>query len=1146
MASKAAGWPQDAQEVMRSPQHLATYLSLPGHRSSEPFTSYQAMLDRLWNERVLEHDDGGRRSLLATEIANRMADEESLWLATARFDENTKDIDALKAAGILTTLDRRVGFTHQTLFDYALARNFAQDPGRLSGYVLERQESLFLRPKLWAALTYLRDDEPNAYHGELEAIWNASNLRRHLRYLLIEFMGQQAEPTDREALLMEQALQSQNERWPAYRALAGSPGWFKRFRNSFIADSMSESDDTATAMIDVLAGAWPFADEDVVDLVKKCWATNPECDWRSWLVLRDAPRWCDSTLELACQIVGRSEIAQHFIDHAVETVGFEQPEMALHLVRARLDRDLAAAKARADELSEYVLSEDASIEEVLDWEWNKNPRIPIKRLVDQRQGWESLSSLAERAPAAFLEILWPWFERYFQALGARTEEPQGRLSYPFGPDFRFEEENEPLSSSEPALLSGLRIAAESLARTDPGAWLTWVSKFEGLDIGPIQRLIAHCFASCPEQYARQSLTFLMEDSRRFTLGSMVNDMAGTTSRLVKNTSDYWTEAELAKFEIAARSYNPPPPPDLVEADSRRSWNRIVRRIRLSLLRALPKNRLTARMRRHVEEEERVFPDSRLGSRMSGPYSIGPVMNSSMMERASDEDVINAFRVLPDASGWNHPRNRMVGGNVQLSRAFADFAKENPTRAIRLIGSFDPENGTRAAGCALEAMAECAAPDQVLRLFGDVVQRGFDSEEFRGMASWAVVKLVERNAVIGDDEISILEGWLASPQAADGVTDQVETESDIDAGLEDANEGATGSEDHEDGVQRSLLWGHGGVSVVPGGNYPVLEALIRIRLRREEHDLLDEMLHVYLDCCKDPEIWDHVMGFMPYLHPNDVDRRAALLERLFTEIPTLVETREAAHVVVNAHWWNAEFANSLLDLWKESSSRAARQAYGEIVAAAALTQPTLDWAQARLDKLFEDEALQDARTGAALTAANLWPDASCRPEAERLLTRLLATEEAEVWRAALELFRLTDELTPDQPTVSLLTSIADSIDTAPRLDATFVMERLGTLLPHQATLVGRVAEGLIRVWGTELGDIRTSAAAAAPKLVDLAVTLHRLGPETREIGTALFERLLEIKAYGARDTMNEIDNRFLEQPPPQRHRLARRSRTRSRG
>ena len=290
------GWPEDAREVIRAPQALATYLKLKGRHVSEEFTSYQSMLDRLWNERVLGQDGGGRRSLLAIDIAHRMADEESLWLASARFDEDVQDIDALESAGILTRLDSRVGFTHQTVFDYALARNFAREPRRLSDYVLERQDSLFLRPKLWAALNYLREAEPNAYHRELEGIWRAPALRRHLRFLLLEFIGQQARPTNEEAVLMAEALRLSNDKVRAYRAMSGSPGWFERFGRTFVAEGMSGEDETADLMIGVLEGAWSFAPVEVERLLSELWAPHRHHDTRTWWVLQNAAHWTDDAL----------------------------------------------------------------------------------------------------------------------------------------------------------------------------------------------------------------------------------------------------------------------------------------------------------------------------------------------------------------------------------------------------------------------------------------------------------------------------------------------------------------------------------------------------------------------------------------------------------------------------------------------------------------------------------------------------------------------------------------------------------------------------------------------------------------------------------------------------------------------------------
>ena len=1075
-----------------------------------------------------------------------MANEESLRLAAARFDGRLEDIAALEAAGVFARADGSIAFTHQTLFEYALARGFARQKGNLSAYVLERQISLFVRPKLWAGLNYLRSVDRNTYHFELEAICTTPDLRSHLRRLLVDFLGHQTEPTDREALMMERALELPDLRWPAYRALSGSPGWFERFGSTFVADSMSESDESAGQMTQVLSRAWSFAEDEVVRLLLERWKPDSHHDIRSWAVLESAPRWNDEVLELACTIIRRTEVAAFSIDHVVAAIGVEQPEHALYLVRARLDHQLAFAQIKADELSKKSTPEfDSPIEE-LEWRSDNDPRRSLVEVIRQKLGWETLPTLAEQVPATFLAILWPWFEQYFEALRVVDPERQGHLGYALNlePDFRFEQESGSDLPPYPLLFS-LQTAAESLVRTDPEAWLNWVERLGVLDLAPVQRLIAHAFATEPEQFSSQALTFLLEDPRRYMLGS-IYDSTSTSSRLVRAASDHWSEQDIARFEAALNEYRPPVPAELADATARRKWNQHVREIKLDMLRALPMNRLTAEVRRHIEEEERAFPDQRPRVHSTGVQVVRAIMDASQIARASDEDVVNAFRSVPDASGWDHPRNFMmggkfVGGNIQLSREFADFAKMDPERAIRLLGLIEPESGTRAAGYALESMSEEGAPDQVLQVLRDVVERGFDGEEFRISASRAVAKLVGHGIAVGNNIVALLNDWLTNPLMIEMAVEEPDSNSDIFAvlGTVDAE-----PEDQDDKAHVSLLWGMGAFSVVPGGDYPVLEALIRIRLAREEFDQLDRMLRDYLERSKDLQSWSHVLRFLPALHPTEPTRRAQVLELILSEIPDLIESKEAAYLLANAYSWSPSFADSQLDRWRDAGSRTVRQAYGEIVAVAALMRPNLVWAQTRLQDLIENHALPEARAGAALTAANLWNDAHRRSSANGLLTRLLHDADARVWVSAFEVFRLVDELRPDSDTVMLLTIIAERINDAPRLDGTFVVERLATLLPHHASLVGRVAEGLITVWKNELGDIRTRTAIAAPQLVDLAVTLHRLGPETREIGTRLFEQLIEIDAWEARQTLDQIDNRFLEQAP-RRPRLARRNRARRR-
>ena len=1135
----AAGWPKDAQEVIRSPQALATYLSLQGEGAHSAFRSYHDMLEHLWATRILAPRDGTRRARLATDIARAMAREESLWVALVQFEGRLEDIKVLESAGVLITRKGSVGFSHQTVFEYVLARGFASAEGQLTRYVQERQGSLFLRPKLWVGLNYLRGVALNAYHQELESIWDQPDLRDHLRLLLIDFLGSQSEPTEREALLMVQALGASNHhRWQAFRAMSGSPGWFARFRQTFIEAGMCGSEEEANAVTGVLVRAWAFSPDEVVTLLRENWLPDSRHDNRTWWVLQNAPHWSEAALAGACTIVGRTDLGPHLVDHVIATVGVDQPESALQLVHARLTRELAVARAEAIRRNKLSKPKFLDMDQEVTWLMENSSRRPLETLLEGSHGWDHLPSLAERAPAKFLEILWPWFEECLSALRDATQTRWEHVDYPLvrEVDFRFEQEDD-LGLSESPLLAGLRVASERLAENDPDNWLVWAARIGRFNAAPVQRLIAHVYSLLPERFFSHAWSFLVEDTRRFTLGRSSGHTL-TTERLVTATSGHWSHEEITAFKEAVRGYRPAVPEDLKKPEQRREWNQLLRRTRLALLRALPENRLDARARRHVEEEERAFPDVGRTSRTLGPSWVGPIMDASAIARASDEDVINAFRTLPDASGWRHPTRPMMGGNIQLARAFAEFSIEDPGRAIRIIGQLEPESGTRAAGYALDALSKGSAENLVLSLLHDVVGRGFNGEEFRSHASSAVRQLVQRKTQIDGGTVALLESWLAEPSGEAG--------SGAAGGGEERHAPETEGEDKYDCTQRSLLWGHGGLSLVPSGAYPTLEALVLHRRARGEYDQLDEMLERHLDRCKNPEFWEQVLIYLPSPDSANHARETALIKRVFAEVPSLVGSRIGARLLPKALSWNADLAESELARWRDANSPAARQAYGEIATIASIMRPNLGWPREYTEELFRDEALEDARAGAALTAAHCWPAAGFRPAAGDLLTRLLAYDHPEIWRAACEVFRLADTLSPDPPTISLLSAIERSPERVPHSHASLMVERMGTLLPFEALLVARVARGLLQVWRDQLGDTQTDAALAAPDLIHVALTLHRLGPETREIGTDLFEQLLAIDAWEARQVLDELDNRFRDQATRRRRRLPRpRLRRRSR-
>ena len=222
----------------------------------------------------------------------------------------------------------------------------------------------------------------------------------------------------------------------------------------------------------------------------------------------------------------------------------------------------------------------------------------------------------------------------------------------------------------------------------------------------------------------------------------------------------------------------------------------------------------------------------------------------------------------------------------------------------------------------------------------------------------------------------------------------------------------------------------------------------------------------------------------------------------------------------------------------------QQAYGELVGLAAIVKATDNWIRAR-DEIIA-AGTHGNKLGLSHAAVNLWPDEKLRQRANAILVTLLKGASKKLVAAVMDVFRVIDELVPDASTVELLQALADPSTDMSAAPSHFVVERLQALLPHEAELVSTFSEKLVAAWRDELGDIRTgTAVTVAPQLTDLALTLHRLGGASRQSGVNLFEAMIEIDAYGARDTLSEIDGRFGPQQIATRKRLTRQRRPRSR-
>ena len=287
---------------------------------------------------------------------------------------------------------------------------------------------------------------------------------------------------------------------------------------------------------------------------------------------------------------------------------------------------------------------------------------------------------------------------------------------------------------------------------------------------------------------------------------------------------------------------------------------------------------------------------------------------------------------------------------------------------------------------------------------------------------------------------------------------------------------------------SILWGLGGLSVLPSGNYNVLSALASILLNRKEEgrDRYLSILDIHLSHERNPNVWKALLHKLSDSGGSTPQVVSAFLRKLFLRFPGILATREAVMFLAYAQRWDDWLVFDLIGGWQESDREFLQRAYGELVGLVATTKPKTNWVLAR-DEIIAS-GTEETRIGLVHAGVNIWSEEWVRSEATKTLVALLKGASKGVVAAVMDVFRVTQELVPDASTVELLRALADSDTDMSAAPAHFVIEGLQTLLPYEAELVATIAEKLVSAWRSGLADMRTEMAFAAPQLTDLALTL----------------------------------------------------------
>ena len=548
--------------------------------------------------------------------------------------------------------------------------------------------------------------------------------------------------------------------------------------------------------------------------------------------------------------------------------------------------------------------------------------------------------------------------------------------------------------------------------------------------------------------------------------------------------------------------------------------------RLRLLKAFPLDRLSEAGLQYVRQEERAFPGLGNEDRRIGGGWIGSPMSSKQMERATDGQILALFEDLTDDTGWDHPNRRYtdsVGGSVQASREFANFASMSPERALPLIRNFQAGKTERPAGAALAELAKSDVdPVELITCVHELDDRGFMSGGFRTDAARCLGDVARRARGLNDKTCGLLESWI----------EDWEPVADTDIG-DSANGSARDVAERnmvEEGEQASLLWDVRPGYAVPHGNYPILESLMWGYLCRDPAALSEWLraLERHLSRREDARIWQEVAEDFWRLAEADRTRAIGFIGSLFSSLPEVFRTGTGATLIAQVmSWLPRVLLVRIVDDWISGVWSKGPQAAGEVMALDLCRNPEDEDALQRVEWIVsgtwrEAASLDRMRVGVTYTFVAAWSEAPLRAMATGYLLRLARTGTAAVDKALSTCFSKAVQLAPDDHTRDLLEVLLERPGVLVN-GGHFLIEGMKGLLRDgwRPDLVYRITETLIAEKAKELGDIRTAWAADAGELADIAVTLHRI-PDTRELGLALCERLMDVRSYGLAERIAKID------------------------
>jgi hypothetical protein len=1012
-------------------------------------------------------------------LAEEMVATETLWRPVDAFDlRHGPAVRRAAAAGLIVRSGGRVGFSHQSWLDDFQARTFRTGLD-LAEYAWDRQDSLFIRASVLRGLERLRVRDVRSYEAALGAMLGSCRTRRHLLHLVADIVATASEPLPFEAAWVAHWID--HDVPLASRALRHvAPRW-DRWRNGLRGElpTLMNIDDLQWQAARLLAREVRHDASHVARLIDRYW-DDPARDRLVFEILELADFVGLEVRERLRRIFGRTPIDAHSVAHMIRAL---------------------RAERRYDDAADVTVL------------WLETQDLRRGRPVTIYD----LERLAEDAPLALARKLLPWFE----AVAVRDLGPTNpvvaqfprSVSLPYSRHDR-REQGSPFEA--------LHLSIVNLGRQDPAALWKLLAPCAQIEVDEVQELVATGLAAAGGPLAQQALEYLLADPRRLQISHIITSRDGLitsvpgwhSQELVRAIVPALDDERLTRLRDAIEAwscYNDGDPatdgPEL--ASQRLLWSD---HARFPLLEALPARLLSPARLETIREWRAQNPalgpaeDEEMGG------WVGPPVTHEEMAELADAEILARLDEFPDGSGehrWSVPISRS-GGVRELARAFAEFGKAHPARALALAGMLSSDRHQCAAGSLLRELSAEKDIDgsALLQLVMELDRRGFQSPEFRQDAASALQKIAVAQKGLDDAGVAVLEGWIE--REPDVISAQIQRRLEFDIRDREARNGA--------GHCEPMLFGAGlGMEVLPQENFTILAAISNALLFRElpDYQAWSDVLERHLDDPEDPAVWTAILLWRgDHLRMADPTRVSQFLDRLW-------ELHRGAWLDVRLVRFLWQLRSRIpervkIDVmarWLGAGGKRERQAAAELVTAAHIVCPDSDLDRILFERLDRDDAFTEA--GIMFSAAAAWRerDPAIRSVAHQMVMKALPVADDMAAKALARAVNRRSTMIRDTRTKDLLSALIENEAVfREAMDHRFCEALQGLLLyPGYDDVVLTVVERAVPLI-TRAGPQR----AVGEDLVRVAIALQRGSVALRPRAMDVYERLLDAAVHGAEE------------------------------